>query len=187
MTTCTLMMTATKEQWLELHKRTLDCVRAALLGLSSEELLWEPETTKGETKELASEVPRPFCIAAIVAHLCAVEMDWLSEVQIQSTFGAPRQADWNPETLSAILTLIEEQYHEILEKWNKDRHVLFGLGRVCQHNLYHLAEIVRLRCLREPEWQPPTAGQPGSWEHAADFITDLLVFGDKAGHKTAQP
>lgn len=62
----------------------------------------------------------------------------------------------------------------------KDKHVLFGLGRVCQHHLYHVAQLIRLRRLQETEWQPPPAGEPGSWERAADYIADLLIFGDKA-------
>ena len=180
------MITVTKDQWLELHRRTLDCVRSAILDLSSEKLLWAPETTRGDTKEVACDEPRPFCIGAIVAHLCETEMHRLGEVNIRANFAAPRQSDWSAQTFGQILGRIEEQYYDVLDKWPKDKHVLFGLGRVCQHDLYHLAQVVHLRCLQEPDWQPPPAGQPGSWEHAADFITDLLIFGDKATHKASQ-
>ena len=186
MTTWTMMITVTKDQWLELHRRTLDCVRAALLDLSSEKLLWEPETTRGDARELTCQEPRPFCIGAIVAHLCGVEMERLGEANIRAKFAAPRQVDWNAQTFGGILDLIEEQYCDVLERCPKDKQVLFGLGRVCQHNLYHLAQIVHLRYLQEPDWQAPPAGQSGSWEHAADFITDLLIFGDKATNKPSQ-
>jgi hypothetical protein len=186
MATWTMMITVTNDQWLELHKRTLDCVRAALLDLSSEKLLWEPEATSGATEERVCQEPRPFCIGAIVAHLCGAEMLRLGEVNIQATFAAPRPSDWNPQTFGRVLDLIQQEYYAVLEKRPKDKHILFGLGRMCQHNLYHLAQIVHLRCLQEPNWQPPPAGQPGSWEHAADFITDLLIFGDKATQRASQ-
>ena len=186
MTTWTMMITVTKDQWLELHKRTLDCVRAAIRDLSSEKLLWEPETTRGATREPTCQEPRPFCMGAIVAHLCGAEMHWLGEVNIRANFAAPRQTDWSSKTFGLVFDLIEKQYDDVLEKSPKDRQALFGLGRVCQHNLYHLAQIVHLRCLQERDWQPPPAGHPGSWEHAADFITDLLIFGDKATHRASQ-
>jgi hypothetical protein len=186
MATWTMMITVTKDQWLELHRRTLDCVRRAILDLSSEKLLWEPETTRGEAKDVACDEPRPFCIGAVFAHLCKAEMDQLGEVNIPTNFAAPRQSDWNPRTFEGILDRIEAQYRDVLEKWPKDRHILFGLGRVSQHNLYHLAQIVHLRCLQEPAWQPPLAGRPGSWQHVADFICDLLILGDKATRKASQ-
>ena len=186
MTTWTMMITVTKDQWLELHRRTLDCVRSAILDLSSEKLLWEPETTRGKITEATCQEPRPFCIAGILAHLCETEMHRLGEVKIRPNFAAPRQTDWNSQTFGGILDLIEAEYYDVLEQRPKDPHVLFGLGRVCQHNLYHLAQIVHLRCLQEPDWQPPPAGDPGSWEHAADFITDLLIFGDKATQRASQ-
>ena len=186
MTTWTMMITVTKDQWLELHKRTLDCIRHAILDLTADKLLWEPATTKGVTKEPACDEPRPFCIAAIVSHLCGDEMERLGEVNIRARFAAPQPPDWNPQTFRATLNLMDEQYYEVLDKWAKDRRVLFVLGRACQHNLYHLAQLVHLRSLQEPAWQLPAAGQPGSWEHAADYITDLLIFGDKATQKASQ-
>jgi len=181
-----MMVTVTKDQWLELHRRTLDCIRAVIRGISSEMLLWEPETTKGKTKETSCHEPRPFCIGAIIAHLCDTDVHWLDEVGMIAKFAAPRQADRNARMFETILDLIEQQYREVLTASPKDRHVLFGMGRVCQHNLHHLAQIVHLRCLQESEWQPPAAGQPGSWEHAADYITDLLILGDKATHTASQ-
>ncbi len=180
------MITVTKDQWLELHRRTLDCVRAALLDLSGEKLAWEPESTRGGTTESTCEEPRPFSIGSLAAHLCGAEMDWLGRVNVRADFSSPRPAAWNVQTFRGIFDRIEHQYLDVLEKWPKDRRVLFGLGRMCQHNLYHLPQIVHLRRLQESNWQPPVPGQPGSWEHAVDFITDLLILGDKAGHRASQ-
>jgi len=131
MTTWTMMITVTKDQWLELHRRTLDCVRSVILELSSEKLLWEPETTRGKITEATCQEPRPFCIGAVVAHLCGTERQRLGEIHIPADFAAPRQKDWNPQTLGAILERIQRQYYDVLEKRPKDQHVLFGLGRVC--------------------------------------------------------
>ena len=158
----------------------------AISDLSREKLLWVPETSRGETAAVICDEPRPFCIGAVVAHLCEAEMQKLGEVNVRAGFAAPRQSDWDPQTFVAILGRMESQYREVLEKWPKERRVLFGLGRVCQHNLYHFVQIAHLRCLQEPTWQPPPPDQPGSWEHAADYITDLLIFGDKATQKASQ-
>jgi hypothetical protein len=186
MTTWTVMITVTKDQWLALHRRTLDCVRYAIRDLPKEKLLWIPQTTGGEAKLAACDIPRPFCIGGVVAHLGEVEMQRLGEVGVRANFAAPRLSDWNQQTFEAILDRMEEQYRAVLEKWPKDRRVVFGLGRVCQHNLYHLAHLAYLRSLFDPDWQPPPPGQAGAWEHAADYITDLLILGDKATNTASQ-
>jgi len=186
MATWTVMVTVTEDQWLELHKRTLDCIRAVLAGCSRDDLLWQPVATGEAPREVACLDPRPFCIGAIVSHLCAVEAERLVEVKVPADFAAPRECDWNTETFANILDRIEHQYHGVLKKGYKDRRVLFGLGRVCQHNLYHLAQLVHLRCRRDPDWRPPLAGQAGSWMRAVDYMTDLLILGDKAAQTPSQ-
>jgi hypothetical protein len=186
MATVTMMVTVTKDQWLELHWRTLDCVRAVIRDLPPEKLLWEPGTTQGSTEESSCHEPRPFCIGAIVTHLCEVAAHRLGEMHLRPNFAAPAPGDWNARTLAGILDRVEDQYRDILAQTPKDRHVLFGLGRLCQHNLYHLPQLVHLRTLQEPGWKLPASGLPGSWEHAADFITDLLIYGDKATLKASE-
>ncbi len=127
------------------------------------------------------------CIAGILAHICAAERYWLGEVQIPASFRVPGEPDCHPETFEAALHGIELQYHDVLRERPDDPDVLFGLGRVCQHNLYHVAQIVHLRSLHEPDWTPPPPGHRGSWERAADYMSDLLILGEKAPAEPPNP
>ena len=163
----------TTEQWLELHKRSLDCVRGAIRGLSEEQLFWEDPLTKGQTGEKGCGEPRPFCIAAVLEHICGCEAYWLEEVKIKPDFIVPRGDKRSVAAFQACLDQIEKQYHTVLAE-RPDGDVLFGLARCCQHALFHLVQVYHLRLLQDPEWHAP---KEASWETAVDTISELLING----------
>jgi len=168
------------QQWLEVHKRTLDCLRGVLDGLTEEQLLWEPPMLKGQVGERGCGEPRPFSIAGVLQHVCAAERYWLREVKIAPTFVVPAQKDWKLEVFQRTLDRIEKQYEKILAERPNDEDVLHGLGRVCQHNLSHWKQAHHLRVVQQPKWR-----QQGdkSWEDAVDYMTLLMIYGGKAQAK----
>ncbi len=155
-------MSITSEQWLELHKRALETVRASIRGLDQEKLLWkEPRSQKS--------------IASEVAHICGAEAYWLREASIAPRFATPSQNTWSVQVFQDVLDRIQKRYHEVLAERADDADILFGLGRVCQHALYHLPRIIHFRIMQEPDWIRPEPGRPGTWEHAVDYLSDLLI------------
>ena len=171
-------MPPTPVQWLEYHKRTLDTTRCVLRDLPSEQLLWLQPGTEDETEERDCGEPRPFCIAGVIKHICDAERYWLREVQIEPAFASPQQSEWRVDAFQEALDKIEKQYHEVLSAKPDDPDILFGLSRVCQHNLYHAGQAAHLRGLQDTEWEGAGAGCVGSWEQAVDYLVDLLIGGN---------
>ncbi len=165
------------QQWLELHKRTLNCIRGALDGITQEQLIWEIPMLKGQTGEPSCGEPRPYSLAGMACHICGAEKYWLREVQIEPEFDVPQQAHWTLPAFMKALNGIEKQYEIILSGKPASRNILFGLGRVCQHNLLHWKSMEHIRMLQDPNWRQPDGT---SWENAVDYITDLLILGGKA-------
>ena len=166
---------ATSEQWIEYHKRTLDTAICVLRDLPHEQFLWLQPGTEGETEERGCGEPRPFCIAGVVKHICDAERYWLREVHIEPDFAPPQQPEWRVAVFQEALDKIEKQYHEILAAKPGDPGILFGLSRVCQHNLYHAGQAAHLRSLQDPEWKGAGAGEIGSWEQAVDYLGEMLI------------
>lgn len=165
----------TSKQWLEYHKRTLDTARYVLRGSPREQLLWLEPGTEGETEERGCGEPRPFSIAGVVKHICEAECYWLREVHIEPEFVPPQQSEWRAEVFQEALDTIEKQYHRILAGKPNDPDILFGLSRVCQHNVYHAGQAAHLRALQDPEWKGAGAGETGSWEQAVDYLAEMLI------------
>ncbi|MFC1525914.1 hypothetical protein ACFL6X_03770 [Candidatus Latescibacterota bacterium] len=171
------MRPITMDQWLELHKRTLDCVRGALEGLTQEQLLWEQPMLAGQTGEPSCGEPRPCSLAGLAWHILCAERYWLREVGIQPAFDVPERNEWTLAIFEQALSGVEEQYERVLSERSNDPDVLFGLGRVCQHNLSHWKMMEHLRMLQDPDWRQPSEL---SWERAADYMTDLMILGARA-------
>ena len=155
------------EQWLELHRLCLDTVRAVLADLSKEHL---PEKV----------APMGSCIGEEVAHLIDAEAYWLGEVQVKPEFSRPPSEEWSQAGFESALAQIESQYAGVLAEKGLNRDVLFGLGRVCQHALYHYVRIKKMRAVLEPTWTAPAPHKVGSWERAVDYLSDLLIVGGDA-------
>jgi len=167
----------TMNQWLELHKRSLDVIRGAIAGLTQEQLEWEQPMLKGQVGEPSCGEPRPYSIANLVAHVIGAEIYWLREVSIQPEFKGPPPKGWTVKQLQQTLDQAEKQYEKILAERPNDPDILFGLGRVCQHNLSHWKSMEHLRMLQDPDWRQP---EDMTAELAVDYITDLMILGGKA-------
>lgn len=168
-------MPPTTQQWLEYHKRTLNTARCVLRGLPQEQLLWLQPGTEGETKERGCGEPRPFCIAGILKHICDAERYWLREVHIEPAFTPPTPAEWRGDVFLNVFDKIEGQYQRILADKPHSPDILFGLSRVCQHNLQHAAQAAHLRALQDRQWKGAGSYRDGSWEAAVDYLADLLI------------
>jgi hypothetical protein len=170
-------MPPTSDQWLELHRRTLDFLRATIRGLGAEQLSRAEPGAGGEDEARCCGEPRPFSIAGLIRHVCDAECYWLREVGLRPEFEPPATDETDAAALDAVLGQVEKQYHQVLADEPDDPNILFGLSRVCQHNLYHGAHAAHLRALQEPGWTGPGAYESGSWEWAADHLTKMLLGG----------
>ena len=155
------------EHWLTLHKLCLDTVRGAIAGLSDEQMA-APSVTGDDP------------IGEQLSHLIGVEAYWLREVQVDPMFDRFGREAWTESRFLEEFTNIEVQYGEVLAERGSDKGVLWGLGRVCQHALYHYVKIAAFRRLLEPGWEPPGPYAVGSWARAVDFLSDLLIVGADA-------
>ena len=155
------------EQWLTLHKLCLDTVRGAIAGVAGAHLV-------------AESVAGDDTIGEQLSHLIGVEAYWLREVQIDPRFDRFGREAWSETRFLEEFVKIEARYKEVLEEKGLDKGVLWGLGRVCQHALYHYVKIAALRRLLEPGWEPPGPYAVGSWARAVDFLSDLLIVGADA-------
>ncbi len=155
-------MSCTTEEWIGLHKCCLDSVRVVIEGLADEQLVANVPTVEQS-------------IGGLVCHIIDAEFYWLREVGIEPQFSSPPEKDRSVPRLLVILDKIEEQYQDILSQRPNEQDVLFGLGRVCQHALYHRAPIVLCRRMQDPKWHPPGPNERGAWEIAVDWITHLLI------------
>lgn len=167
----------TMDQWLELHKRTLNCVRGALDDLTQEQLLWEQPMLAGQTGEPSCGEPRPCSLAGLAWHALCSERYWLREVGIEPEFTVPERAQWTLLAFQEALAIAEKQYGKILADRPNDPDLLFGLARVCQHNLSHWKTMEHLRMLQDPQWRQP---DDMSWERAADYMSGLMIPGVEA-------
>jgi len=155
------------ERWLQFRRLCVDTIHAVLDGI--------PEQI------LPQDVPfMGSCIGEEAAHLIGVEAYWLREVRIEPTFARPPSDQWSPATFGRAFDQIQRQYEDILAEKGLDREVLFGLGRVCQHALYHYVRMKRMRSSLQPGWTAPGPYKVGSWARAVDYMSDLLIVGDDA-------
>ena len=152
----------TGEQWSELHRRCLNTLRAVLDGLSDAHLV-------------AVDSALDDSIANTLGHIVGVEAYWLREVEIEPRFERPGKGEQTVAVFREALDRIDEQYADVLAKTPDDPNILFGLSRVCQHALLHLAEAEILRQRQEPGWKGPGAYKFGGWESAVDYLADLLM------------
>ena len=147
------------EQWNQLHAICLDTIRSAIQGISPKIL-----------KKKAGDSLEP--VGEILNHVIGAEIYWLKEVKITPIFSEVDESGWKESAFLDEFIKIEKQYADILRKKGLDKDILFGLGRACQHALYHYANIVTARRMIKPDWTEPVSLR---WERAVDYISDLLI------------
>lgn len=155
------------EQWLTLHRLCFDTVRAAIGGLTAEQLAAGPAFGDDSIGEQLS-------------HMIGVEAYWLREVGIEPAFSRFGRDPWSEARFVEEFAKIEAQYAAVLGERGPAKDVVWGLGRVCQHALYHYVKIAELRRGMQPGWEAPGAYRAGGWERAVDFLSDLLIVGADA-------
>ncbi len=155
-------MTGTTDRWIEIHARVLDAVRAALEGLDDETLRQQcPHTGISIIKD--------------VEHICGAEIYWMREVQFEPAIPG---FSMTTATLGELLTAVdalEAEHARLIHERPGDKDVLFGLGRVCQHALYHLARIAYFRLRHDPQWEAPGWPNAGCWEVPVDLMTETMI------------
>lgn len=134
-------MAATTDEWAGIHKSVLDTVRAVLDGLGDEVLYWKAPGTG-------------MSIAKDVAHICDAERYWMREVGFEP--GIPRVAGTSAMAeLTAALDTVESAHERLLRQRPGDGDVLYELGRVSLHAIYHLGRIAYFRMRHQPDWDYP--------------------------------
>jgi len=155
-------MSVTDAKLLEVHEQGLNMVRAAVRGLDAEALCWrEPDTGK--------------TIAGEVVHVCEAEQFWLRDAGIEPQLDVPSEEPSSVEELLAGLDRAQQRFTDLLSEKPGDHDLRWRVCRVSQHALYHAVRIVHLRTRQQPDWTMPHWSEPGSWEHAVDLITDLIL------------
>jgi len=155
-------MGAPPERWLEIHKRALDAVRAAIDGLDQQTVHWKAPGTGTS-------------IASDVSHICDAERYWMREVGFEPDLPTLSVEEATLDELTAALNAAEAEHGRLLRDRPADKNVLFGLGRVCQHALHHLGRIGYFRMRHQPDWNHPKPEARGSLPRAFDLITDTVI------------
>ncbi len=112
----------TEEQWLTLHRVCLDTIRGSIANLSDGGMAARP-------------LPNGKSIGGEVNHVISAEIYWLREMNIEPAFHEIPEEAWTQASFTTEVEKMDEQYQQILTEKGLDSHILFGLGRVCQHAL----------------------------------------------------
>ena len=152
-------MSVTDAQLLDMHKRALETIRAAIDGLDADVLAWrEPDTGKS--------------VAGEVRHLCNAERYWLREAGLDPEFSSPPASPASVDDVLECLSQAEARWAELLPTTPELR---MSLYRVCLHALYHLPRVVHFRKRRQPDWAMPHWSKPGSWEHGVEPMLHAML------------
>lgn len=155
---------------LDIHKACTEPLYAVLNGIKEDELNWKP-------------APESRSINEIMGHLIRVDNKFLSRLGQESKTEAPSSGS-AIETLNALKN-IHKQMHSLVEGLSDDsflfkkssakdvkendtinEHVLHS----CQHNLYHLSQVIYLRRALDRSWNSPIM----EWDKATRIIANYL-------------
>jgi hypothetical protein len=146
------------EQLLAAHRNARRAVRLVVAGLDGDALT----ANDARSRTLSSQV----------SHLVAAERYVLVE---QLGMAAPfepwgrdaatgRDAAWIIDQLDRI----ERHWPALLAEHLEDRGLRVALLRMALHTLYHLPALVKLRAMRDGDFELPASTQVGSWEKAIE-------------------
>ncbi len=158
------------EMILEIHKACTEPLYAVLDGIKEKELNWKP-------------APESRCINEIMEHLIRVDNKFLTRLGQAPKIDAPEKGSAS-ETLTALKN-VHKQLHSLVESLSDDNllfkkshakdaadrdtvneHVLHS----CQHNLYHLSQVIYLRRALDRSWESPIM----AWDKATRIIANYL-------------
>ncbi len=158
------------EMILEIHKACTEPLYAVLDGIKGKELNWKP-------------APESRCINEIMGHLIRVDNKFLTRLGQAPKIDAPEKGS-DSETLTALKN-VHRQLHSLVESLSDDsllfkksptkdaadrdtvnEHVLHS----CQHNLYHLSQVIYLRRALDRNWESPII----AWDKATRIIANYL-------------
>ena len=158
------------EMILAIHKACTEPLYAVLEGIKEKELYWKP-------------APESRSINEIMAHLIRVDNKFLTRLGQEAKTEAPEKGTAF-ETLNALKSA-HKQLHTLVEKLSDDsllykkspakeaadrdtinEHLLHS----CQHNLYHLSQVIYLRRALDRSWESPIM----AWDKATRVIANYL-------------
>ena len=158
------------EMTLAIHNACTEPLYAVLDSIKEKELNWKP-------------APESRCINEIMGHLIRVDNKFLTRLGQAPKTDAPEKGS-ALETLTALKS-VHKQLHFLLEGLSDDsllfkkspakdsadretinEHVLHS----CQHNLYHLSQVIYLRRALDRGWESPIMG----WDKATRIIAHYL-------------
>jgi uncharacterized damage-inducible protein DinB len=158
------------EMILDIHKACTEPLYKILDGITDKQLNWRP-------------APESRSVNEIMAHLIRVDNKFLSRLGQESKTDAPVNGS-AMETLNALIN-VHKQLHVLVQGLSDDsflfkksntedakdndtinEHVLHS----CQHNLYHLSQVIYLRRALDRSWQSPIM----DWDNATRIIANYL-------------
>ena len=158
------------EMILRIHKACTEPMYKALDSIKEKELNWKP-------------TPESRSINEIMTHLMRVDNKFLSKLDQEPKTEAPEN-DSAAETLTALKN-VHQQLHSLVETLTDDS-FLFKKSSAksasdkdtinehslhsCQHNLYHLSQVIYLRRAQDRKWESPVM----DWDNATRIIANYL-------------
>lgn len=158
------------EMILNIHKACTEPLYKVLDGITEEQLNWKP-------------APESRSVNEIMNHLIRVDIKFLSRLGQETKTEAPVNGNAQ-ETLNALKN-VHNQLHALVQSLSNDsllfkkssakdakdndtinEHVLHS----CQHNLYHLSQVIYLRRALDRSWQSPIM----DWDKATRIIANYL-------------
>ncbi len=158
------------EMILDIHTACTQPLYAVLDGITEKQLSWRP-------------APESRSVNEIMGHLIRVDNKFLSRLGQEQKTEAPA-GESALDTLNA-LKKVHKQMHELVEVLTEDsllfkksqakdakendtinEHVLHS----CQHNLYHLSQVIYLRRALDRKWNSPVM----EWDKATRIIANYL-------------
>lgn len=158
------------EMILKIHKACTEPLYMVLEGITDKQLNWKPASESRSINE-------------IIGHLIRVDNSFLKKLGQETKTDSPSNGT-SAETLKAIKS-VHKQLNELVEELGDDsflfrkspvkdakdtdtinEHVLHS----CQHNLYHLSQVIYLRRALDRSWQSPIM----DWDKATRIIAGYL-------------
>lgn len=155
---------------LDIHQSCTNPLYSVLNGISAEQFNWHP-------------TPESRSINGIFCHLIRVDNYFLKRLNQETKTDEPKNGSAD-EVLNAF-TKVQLQINKMLKNCNDDSGLFiksankedkendtmnYHLLHICQHNLYHLAQVIYLRRALDRKWEAPQ----NAWDKATRVIANYL-------------